>query len=217
MTSLSVPLNQAGASAQQLARTSLLAIIVGLALLMAQPAADAAQPTPEEEAIAGSKRVLSHIEENKEELAENPDRLYAFVDAEIVPQIDVPKVTRLILGSAYAKATEEQRARFARAFQKMLVRTYGNALLEYSGERIEFLPTEREPNATDALVRSRFTPQRGAPIPVHYRVHLVDGKWKIYDIVVDNISLVTNYRGSFSSEIRKNGLDSLIQRLENSG
>lgn len=188
---------------------------ISLALALVLPGlAHSAPTTPEEDARRSSERIISHIEQNKAELSENPEKLYQFVDSEIIPKVDVPRVTKLILGPAHADATPEQRKRFAAAFQKMLVRTYGNALLEYSGERIEFLPTRREEGATDALVRSQFTPKQGSPIPVNYRVHLVDDQWLIYDIIVNNISLVTNYRGSFSSEIRKNGLEALIDRLE---
>ena len=189
-------------------------ITLAMGLILAISAAFAVAQTPEEDAQQNTDRILKHIAEHKDAYMSDPSKLYEFVNNTIIPNVDVPHVTKLILGTAYKDATEEQRNRFAVAFQRMLVRTYGNALLEYSGEKIEYLPADRSADATDTVIRSQFVPKNGSPVPVNYRAHLVDGKWKMYDIVVDNISLVTNYRGSFSSEIRKNGLDSLIKRLE---
>lgn len=188
-----------------------------LGITIACTALAASAQTPEQDAQQNTDRILKHISEHREAYLQDPSKLYEFVDTTIIPNVDVPHVTKLILGSAYKDASQEQRDRFATAFQRMLVRTYGNALLEYSGEKIEYLPSTRAGDATDTVIRSQFVPKNGPPVPVNYRAHLVDGKWKMYDIIVDNISLVTNYRGSFSSEIRKNGLDALIERLESRG
>jgi phospholipid transport system substrate-binding protein len=96
----------------------------------------------------------------------------------------------------------------------MLIRTYSNAVLEHYKKDIEWEPLRLPAGATDVTVNSKVIRTNGPPVSINYRVHLVDGSWKVYDVTVDAISLVTNYRGTFTTEIRKSGLDALIAKLE---
>ncbi len=95
----------------------------------------------------------------------------------------------------------------------LLVRTYARALLEYSDQEINYIPVESNPSSNLVVVKTEVQSPGSNAVPIDYRMHVSDGEWKVVDIAVDGISLVATYRGSFSSEIRKNGIDSLITKL----
>lgn len=192
-------------------RTNSLAMTV--CLLLALPAQGASAP-PDQVARETADRTLSQIEARREELRRDPGQLYALVEEQILPHFDFERISQLVLGRYWKDANPEQRKRFNEAFQGMLVRSYSHALVEYDSERIEWAPLRMPPGTTDVVVRSNVVRKNGPPIPINYNIHLKDNRWLVYDVTIDAISLVTNYRGTFSSEIRKNGLDGLIARLE---
>jgi phospholipid transport system substrate-binding protein len=132
-----------------------------------------------------------------------------------VPHFDVPYIGRLVLGRNSKTATDEQRTRFQNAFKDMLIRSYANALLEYNDSvKADWQPLRMAADTTDVTVNSTLLRQGKAPVPVGFVMHLVQNDWKIYDITVENISLVINFRGQMNEEIKKNGLDSVITRME---
>jgi phospholipid transport system substrate-binding protein len=123
-------------------------------------------------------------------------------------------MSRWVLGKYWRQATSDQRTRFTEEFRTLLVRTYAGALLEYSNEEIRYLPMPAVNNAEDVTVRTEFLPKNGIAIPIDYRMHFLNGAWKVYDVTVDGVSLVTNYRGSFASQIREGGIESVINDLK---
>lgn len=137
------------------------------------------------------------------------------VDEFIIPHIDMKLMSRWIIGKSWRKATAQQRQQFIDEFTGMLIRTYAGALIEFRGKSVTFKPFHHDPKRKDAVVRSEFFDGSGAPpIPVLFRVRKDrQGEWKVFDIIVDGISLVKNYRSSFGAEIRKVGFDGLIRRL----
>jgi len=118
-----------------------------------------------------------------------------------------------VLGRHWRKATNEQKDQFARAFQGLLVRTYAQALLDYSDQSIEFLAS-RKRDEGDVTVRAEINQGSGPAIPIAYEVSRVDGRWLVHDIAVNGVSLVINYRSSFNQVIQRSGLDGLIKRLK---
>jgi phospholipid transport system substrate-binding protein len=195
-------------------RHRLLAVMLAapLALLAAAPVT-AAVP-PDQVARETADMTLRQIRARKEELRRDPNQLYALVEQQILPHFDFERISQLVLGQHWRTASPEQRERFRTAFQRMLVRSYSHALIEYDSERIEWAPLRLSAGATDVVVRSNVIRKGGPPIPINYSVHLKNDRWLVYDVTIDAISLVTNYRGTFAGEIRKNGLDALIARLE---
>ena len=191
------------------------------ALSLALPAAAlAAQPTPPDQVVLrASQRIIDEIEPRKAELRQDSTKLYRMVEDIVLPHFDFEAISQLVLGKAWRSATPDQRTRFTAAFRTLLVRTYSNALLEYSGRQLKYLPLKLAPGATDVNYRAEVHLANGQIVPMSYSLHLVRNEWKVYDITIDAISLVTNYRGVFAGQIRKNGLDALIQQLEakNSG
>lgn len=187
-----------------------------LLLLLASPLPSmAAETASAEQVIQGtSKQIMSTIGPRKAELREDSAQLYALVEKIVLPHFDFDFISRLALGRAWQEASPENRQRFTQAFRKLLVRTYSNALLEYSGEQLTWLEAEPGNKPGRVTQRAQVKLTSGQVVPMNYRMHKTESGWKVYDITIDNISLVMNYRGTFAGEIRKNGLTSLIERLE---
>jgi len=183
-----------------------------LSVSVAQAATDVTPP--DELARNTANALLEELKTNKENFKQNPEQLYAVVDRIVLPHFDFDYVSKLVLARYWRKATPEQRTRFQQAFRSQLVSFYGDALLDYSDETVRWEDAPVPEDATDVTVKSEIVPKGGDPIQISYATHLTDGQWKVYDVTVDGISLVTNYRGQFAAEIRRNGLDALIQRLE---
>ena len=133
----------------------------------------------------------------------------------MIPRFDWDYITKLILARNWKSASEQQRARFVTAFQGMLLKTYADALLEYhDAAEVQWLPTQNSKSGDAVRVRSQLVRDEGPPIPIGFAMHKDSDVWKIYDISIESISLVTSFRGQFNAEIRNNGLDALIERLE---
>lgn len=182
--------------------------------ILATVTAQAASPDAAEVVKTTSQEVLERLEAEKAELEKNPGRIYELINKLVVPRFDFASMSRWVLGrDSWKSASEEQRQAFINEFRTLLVRTYAKALLEYSDEEIEYYPAQGNPDSNLVVVKTEVRQQSGA-IPIHYRMHLKDEEWKVVDVAVDGVSLVSTYRGSFASEIRKNGLDSLIAKIE---
>lgn len=191
----------------------ILSAVILLAAML--PTAGWAAPiAPDQVARETADKTLREITARRDELRRNPSQLYALVEQQILPHFDFDHMSRLILGRHWQTATPEQRQRFNSAFQSMLIRSYSHALLEYDSERIEWSPVRMSASTRDVVVRSSVVRKEGPPIPINYNVHLKNGRWLVYDVTIDAISLVTNYRGTFTNEINRNGVESLIARLE---
>ncbi len=160
-----------------------------------------------------SNQVLEKIIDKKQELNQSPEKIFDLVNATVAPHFDFPRMSRIVLGRYWRKASDAQKSAFIEQFQTLLVRTYAIALLNYSDQAIEYLPMRAQADASK-VVRTEVKSGGAPPIPINYRLRLIDGSWKVYDVIIDNISLVSNYRTGFSNQIRRKGLDSLIAQLK---
>lgn len=142
-------------------------------------------------------------------------RINQIVDQYILPYVDFQKTTRLAAGKYWRQATPEQRTALSNAFRTTLVRTYSGALTKVDeGTSFKILPFRGEAGANDVVVRSQVTQMTNAqPIQLDYRLEKTPSGWKIYDINVENVWLIENYRNQFSQQINQNGIDGLIQAL----
>jgi phospholipid transport system substrate-binding protein len=189
-----------------------LAAVLGLPFFLAP--VYAATPAAAEEVVRMTvDRVTERLVAQKRELKANPERIYELIHELVIPHFDFPSIARWVLGRTWREASPEQKEAFVGEFRTLLVRTYAKALLEYSEEPIRFLDTEQRPESNLVLVKTEVDQPSGQPIPIHYRLHISDGNWKVVDVTVDGVSLVSTYRGSFASEIQRHGLDGLIVRL----
>lgn len=195
------------------------AIVVTLAQPVLAESADkttvaAEKSTPDTLIRDVAQTVLSRIKADQDSFKQDPAKLYAMVDKLILPHFDFPLMGRLVLGKQWTEASESQQQRFLDSFKTLLVKTYGNALLQYSNETIDFRPAEMGSKPGRASVSSIITSDGSNPVTMEYRMRLLDERWLVYDVVVDNISLVTNYRGTYAAEIQRGGLEGLISKLE---
>jgi len=194
-------------------RTVIHWLAAALLLLLGGAAAQASMG-PTELVRDTADRILDTFKQNREAYQAEPQKLYDLVDAVVLPHFDFDRMSRLVLGKYWRQADADQRGRFAREFQTMLVRTYSKALWEYTDQKIAYLPMRGSETDGDVLVRTEVQQPGGYPIPINYSLYRADNGWKVYDVVIDNISLVTNYRASFANEIRKSGIDGLIANLQ---
>lgn len=159
-------------------------------------------------------RILAEIKDKKQELNRSPGKIYPLVDEIVLPRFDFPRMAQLVLGKHWRRATTEQKKAFVIEFRELLVRTYATALLNYSGQEIEYLPVNRKPKDTRVVVETMVRDGGSPPLPIEYKLFLDGEKWMVYDVVIDKVSLVSTYRSSYSSKIRRYKLDGLIKRLK---
>lgn len=190
--------------------------LAGLALLLLPSAQlQAGEQSAQELVRSTAEYVLSQVRARKAELEKDSSGIYALVQEKVIPHFDFRLMTRAALGRYWRQATEEQKERLTREFRELLVRTYATMLLGYSDEKIEYLPYRGKPGDKRVVVYTRVHTRDGAPpVPINYRLYRKNGEWKVYDVVVDGVSLVSNYRGTFAEEVRKGGIEGLIASLE---
>jgi phospholipid transport system substrate-binding protein len=160
-----------------------------------------------------SDGVISRIESQRSALEANPEQVYDLVNELVIPHFDFISMSKWVLGKNWKSANEAQRTEFVEQFKTLLVRTYARALLEYSGQEVKYFPVEQNPKSNLAVVKTELTSANAQPFPVAYRMHQKNEEWKVVDVAVDGVSLVSTYRGSFATQIKKEGFDSLIQKL----
>lgn len=144
-------------------------------------------------------------------------KINEFVNQVIYPRVDFDRIAALVLGKLWKTATIDERSRFKQEFQTLLVRTYSRAFVEFKEWSVRFLPLDMEPNATKVIVKTEVLQPGIQPIAIDYRMVLHEGQWKAYDIMIEGVSLVTNYRTTFNNEMQSKGslnavIDSLAKR-----
>lgn len=184
-----------------------------LILCMIAGTAQAAAIPPGEVVKQTAEAVIDRIKSQRAELDANPAKIYDLVNELVIPHYDFISMSKWVLGKNWKSANKEQRDEFVVQFQTLLVRTYARALLEYSGQEIKYYPAEINPKSKLAVVKTEMTSDGAQPFPVAYRMHQKNDAWKVVDVTVDGVSLVSTYRGSFTTQIKKSGFDSLINEL----
>jgi len=161
-----------------------------------------------------SRDLLRDLDADRAALAKDPARLRALVDKHLLPHFDTNYASQLVLGKHWRTATEAQRKRFIDAFYGTLMADYGDALLEFTADRLKILPFRGDPAANSATVRTEVKRDDGTPVPVNYTLRRTPQGWKAWDVTIEGISYVKNFRTDFGAEIDQKGLDAVIQRLE---
>lgn len=171
-------------------------------------------PVPQTLIKNSSDRMLKALKENKATIEKNPSFVYGLVDKILLPNFDFSKMSKLALGKNWRKASTAQRERFIGEFRLLLVRTYSIAMLEFTDGDIIFLPFRGDLAKKKVKVKMEIARPNGPSIPMALSMYLSkQKKWMVYDVKIDGISLVTNYRSTFATEIRNDGMDKLIENL----
>jgi phospholipid transport system substrate-binding protein len=176
----------------------------------------AANLSPPQQAIETASTKLQQRMQDKSFIKDFA-KVTRFVNETIMPHTDFDRISALVLGKIWKTATPEERERFKQEFQTLLVRTYSRAFIEFKDWSIRYLPINMENNETKVIVKTEVLQPGLQPVAVNYRMLLSKGEWKAYDIMIEGVSLVTNYRTTFSNEVQTKGslnavIDSLAKR-----
>ena len=170
-------------------------------------------PTPDALVQRTTNEVISILKTDSG-IKHDRKKLFDLIESTILPHFDFARMTQLAVGRYWRRATPQQQQDIVTEFRTLLVRTYSTALTNYKDQKIEFLPLHMQPGDTDVTVRTRAIQPGGMPVPIDYTMEKTPAGWKVYDVAVDNVSLVTNYRSSFANEVRQGGIDKLIKTLQ---
>jgi len=184
-----------------------------LAMLLTAPAVRAELP-PDVQARNTTNEILQIVRQDKDVKNGNSKRILDLVEQKILPHFDFQHMAQLAVGKNWSKASAEQQQALVNEFRAMLVRTYSSALTSVVDYKIEFKPLKAAAGDDDVTVNTEVSKPGAPPIPIDYRMEKKSGAWKVFDVMVDNVSLVTVYRNSFNAEVRRNGIDGLLAALQ---
>lgn len=184
---------------------------LGLMLASLQPGY-AAEPGPDDILRQTTEDVLAAIKHDRDLQSGDRQKAYALVESKILPRFDFPRMTRLALGKNWSKATPDQQTQVVDAFRNLLVRTYSTALTRFRDQTITYKPWTGAATDPTAVIQCQVS-DGTRNVPLDYAMTHADGSWKVYDIKVEGISLVTNYRSDFTDRVAASGIDGLIKDL----
>jgi phospholipid transport system substrate-binding protein len=183
------------------------------ALLLIAGQAHAAADTPPEQLVKSTtEEVVAIIKKDKAIQAGDRSKITALVDEKVLPHFDFTRMTQLAMGRYWRQASPEQQQALVKEFRQLLVRTYAISLANYRDQQVDYKPVKKDSDA-EVTVKTEFSKPGAQPIAIDYSMHKAAEGWKVFDVVVEGVSLVTNYRGSFNELVRKDGIDGLIKML----
>ncbi len=181
-------------------------------MLVLAPVASA-QEAPDAMVKRVANEVQQIVKSDPKVQAGDQQRIREVIETKLLPNFDFEKMTALAMGRNWRQATPEQQKQLIDQFRALLVRTYSGALSQYRDQVMDFKPMRGDPNATDVMVRSEVVRTGQVPVQIDYGMTKTAGGWKVADVVVGGISLVTNYRDEFNEQIKNGGIDGLIKTL----
>lgn len=172
-----------------------------------------AQEAPDALVQQTTEEVLDIIRKDKDIQSGNTHKAIELIDKKVLPNFNFQHMTALAVGKDWKKASAAQQAQLVAEFRTLLVRTYANALTGYKNQKVVYKPFKMNAGDTDALVRTEVAQPGSKPIQLDYSLEKLDAGWKVYDVTVAGISLVTNYRDQFAQEVRSGGVDGLVASI----
>jgi len=189
---------------------NLLAAAAGLLVAFAL---QAQEQKPDELVKQVTEDVMKAIQSDKQLAAGDKQKALRLAEEKILPHVDFEEATRLAVGRSWREASAEQKKQLTGEFRRMLLRTYSNAISAYQGQQMKVLPLHMKAGETDVAVRNQYIKPGQKPVQVDYQMHKVGNDWKIYDIIVEGVSLVLTYRSEFDQVVKESGVDGLIKRI----
>ena len=186
--------------------------LLAFLLLLAMPAF-AQELGPEDLVRKVTQDILDSIKSDRQLAAGDKQKALKLAEEKILPHLDFEETTRLAVGRAWAQATPEQKAKLVEEFRRMLVRTYSAAVDAYRGQTMKVLPVRLKPGDSDVTVHNRYLRPGANPVTVDYQMRKTGQGWKIYDLVVEGVSLMLTYRSEFDVVVKQEGIDGLIKRM----
>ncbi len=171
--------------------------------------------TPEPEALIRNTvdEVLAIVKRDKDIQTGNTKKVIELVDAKVLPHFNFTRMTKLAVGKNWGSATPEQKKVLEIEFRNLLVRTYTTAFTTYQNQEVEVKPLKMANDANEVTIKTSIINKGKPPLPVNYDMEKTAHGWKVYDLSIEGVSLVTNYRGTFAEKIQKSGIDGLIKML----
>ena len=157
--------------------------------------------------------VLAAVKSDKQLAAGDKQKALKLAEEKVLPHIDFQEATRLAVGRAWREASPEQKEKLTAEFRRMLVRTYSSAISAYEGQTMKVQPVHMKAGETDVTVHNQYIRPGGKPVALDYQMHKTPEGWKIYDIIVEGVSLVLTYRSEFDAVVKQQGVDGLIRAL----
>lgn len=193
---------------------------IAAVLLTVSGIVQAQQPSPNALLEETVDKMFTALNKERKAIKADPTKTQKIVEELLLPNIDIITSSKWVLGKHWDDATKEQKLRFIREFRTMLLRFYSSALSEYLNSHdenleksiIKFSPTSVG-DQKEVIVRSEVTPKNSKPVPVLYHMHLTEKGWKVFDVSVEGVSVITTYKTSFANDIQQNGIDGLIASL----
>lgn len=192
---------------------SIRTFLAAVALSCLCAGAGAAEMTPDALAKSVTEDVLAVLRTDKALQEGDKSKLLDLVEKKILPHFDFVRMTRLAVGRNWRQASPEQRKALVDEFRTLLVHTYAATFTGYRDQTVEFRPLQAKPEDTEVVVKSLIHQPGGKPVQVDYRMAKDAASWKVYDVIVADLSLILAYRGGFEAEVRKGGIDGLIKAL----
>lgn len=187
-------------------------LIAGL-MMFAATTVFAADVAPDVLVKSTAEEVLTIVRADKDIQSGNTKKVVELAEAKVLPHFDFKRMTRLAVGKNWNMASDAQKESLVNEFRTLLVRTYSVALSQYKNQTIDYKPLTLGSSDTEATVKTAVIQPGGQPIPIDYRMSKTGDGWKVFDISVEGVSLVTNYRGEFISQVERGGIDGLIKAL----
>ena len=184
-----------------------------LGLFLSCSSAWAQEDSPDALIKKVTEDVLTIVRQDKDIQNGNTKKAIDLVEAKVLPNFDFQHMTALAMGKDWNKATPEQKKRLSEEFKTLLVRTYSNALTGYRDQIVRYKTSKIQSDDTDVVVRTEIVQPGNKPIALNYALEKQADGWKVFDVIVAGVSLVTNYRDTFNQEVRANGIDGLIKML----
>ncbi len=173
-----------------------------------------AQESPDVLVKRVSQDVLATAKSDPKVAAGDQARIKEVIEAKLLPYFDFERITALAMGRNWRQATPEQQKQLVDQFRALLVRTYSGALAQYRDQTMDYKPLRADPSATDVTVKTEVVRSGQAPVQIDYGMTKTASGWKVYDVIVGGVSLVTNYRDEFNEQIKSGGIDGLIKTLQ---
>jgi phospholipid transport system substrate-binding protein len=172
---------------------------------------------PRELIESSAQKMLQALDANREEYRKDPTKIHKLVDEVLLPHFDTEYAARLVLGKHWRTATPEQRQRFIDAFYRSLLENYSSALADFTADRMVVLPFRGDATADRATVRTEVKRNDGTRVPVNYSMRKTEQGWKAWDVTIEGISYVKNFRTDVGAEVDEKGIEAVIKRLETEG
>jgi phospholipid transport system substrate-binding protein len=186
--------------------------VLMFALALGTGAAAAQDIAPDALVKRTTDEILALLKNDKE-LRANSNKLTALVDEKVLPHFNFSRMTMLAVGRAWRDANPQQQQSLVREFRSLLVRTYSTAIETYREQSIDVKPLQAKPGDAEVTVRTQINQPGGQPIPMDYRMEKTPQGWKVFDVTVEGVSIVTTYRSTFTTEVNRGGIDGLIKTI----